>query len=162
MAGRTSAASTGRRIQALALAALLFVATLGIGWLVWSLLEWRNGRTPSYRLLGLRIVRLSDGRPIGLGRSFPRVALCCLLVIPTIAACCLIGLCFVFGASPPDGLLRDPRTAPWDSLTATRVMDERARPGVHADVDHQLLRPIDLTKATRAAGTGHNGQATNT
>jgi len=159
MAGRRSAASFGRRIQALALTPLLFVATLGIGWLVWSVFEWRNGRTPSYRLLGLRIVRLSDGRPIGLGRSLARAASCCLLVIPTIVACCLIGLCFVFGASPPDGLLRDPRTAPWDSLTATEVVDGRVRPAVHADVGHQLLQPIDLTKATRASGTRNNGHA---
>jgi hypothetical protein len=157
MAGRESAASFGRRIEALALAPLLFVATLGIGWLVWGVLEWRQGRTPSYRLLGLRIVRTSDGRPIGLARSVARAGFCCLLVIPTIAVCCIIGVCFVFGASPPDGLLRDPRIAPWDYLTATRVMDERTQPRATDHAGHAELRPIDLTKATRPSGTRDNG-----
>ncbi len=160
MAGRQTAAGLGKRLDALVLTPVLFVATLGIGWLVWSVLEWRNGRTPSYRLLGLRVVRVSDGRPLGLWRSLARVAVCCLLVIPTIVACGVIGLCFVFGASPPDGLLRDPRTAPWDWLTATTVIDERARPQAPGAADRPILQPIDLTRATRASGTRNNGQAT--
>ena len=159
VAGRKSAASLGKRVQALVLAPLLFVATLGIGWLIWSVFEWRNGRTPSYRLLGLRIVRLSDEGPIRLGRSLARAAICCLLVIPTIAVCCLIGLCFAFGASPPDGLLHDPRTAPWDYLTATKVTDERAQLWVNGDRAHGILEPIDLAAATRPSGTHDNGHA---
>jgi len=159
VAGRKSAASLGKRIEALALTPLLFVVTLGIGWLIWSVVEWRNGRTPSYRLLGLRIVRLSDERPVRLGRSLARAGICCLLVIPTIIACCLIGVCFVFGASPPDGLLHDPRTAPWDYLTATKVIDERAQPQVHGDRGHGILEPIDLAAATRPSRGHDNGHA---
>ena len=80
MAGRVPAASLGKRIEALALTPLLFAVTLGVGWLVWCVLEWRNGRTPSYRLLGLRVVRQSDGRPIRLVRSLARSSICCLLI----------------------------------------------------------------------------------
>jgi len=156
MAGREPAASLGKRIEALALTLVLFVITVGLGWLVWSIREWRSGRTPSYRLLGLRVVRRSDARPIGLVRSLARGLICCLLVIPTIAVCCIVGFCFVFGASPPDDLLRRPRTAPWDYLTATKVTDERTRPRAEGVV----LGPIDLTGVTRPSEThNHNGRA---
>jgi hypothetical protein len=157
MAGHQSAASMGKRIEALALTLLLFVVTLGVGWLVWSVLEWRKGRTPSYRLVGLRVVRMADERPIRLARSLARCSICILLVIPTVAICCVIGICFVFGASPPDDLFRHPRTAPWDYLTATRVTDERTPPGVGGDSGYEILSPIDLSRATRASGTQNNG-----
>jgi hypothetical protein len=157
MAGRQRAASLGKRIEALALTPLLFVVTLGVGWLVWSVLEWRDGRTPSYRLLGLRIVRLSDERPTRIARSLARSSICFLLVIPTIVACCVIGVCFVFGASPPDDLLRHPRTAPWDYLTATKVTDERMQEVAVGDADHDMLGPIDLSRSTRPSGTQNNG-----
>ena len=160
MAGRTSAASLVKRSEALALTPLLMIATLGIGWLVWSVLEWRHGRTPSYRLLGLRVVRRSGDAPVRLWRSAARAGICLLLVLPTVAVCCVVGLCFVFGASPPDGLLRDPRTAPWDWLTATRVTDERTGPPVHGDLG-QILEPIDLSRATRPSGTRRNGRTPN-
>ena len=101
MAGHQPPARLGKRLEALVLTALLLVVTLAIGWLIWSVFEWRNGQTPSYRLLGLRIVRLSDERPIGLGRSLARSCICCLLVIPTIAVSCIIGICFTLGASAP-------------------------------------------------------------
>jgi len=159
MAGRETPASLGRRIEALVLTPLLIVGTLGIGWLAWSVFEWRNGRTPSYRLLGLRVVRLSDERPIRLWRSLARAGICCLLVVPTVAVCCVIAVCFALGASPPDGLLGQPRTAPWDLLTATKVSDERTRSRAKGHLGHAILEPIDLTAATRAAGTRHNGHA---
>ena len=119
-------AGLGRRIKALLLTALLVVATLVVGWLVWSVVEWRRGSTASFRLTGLRVVRRSDGRPIGLVRSILRNAICCtLLLVPTIVACCLLAIAFVMGASPPDRLLLEPRTAPWDLLTRSEVVSER-------------------------------------
>lgn len=139
------AASLGRRIGALALTVVLLVGTLVVGFLVWSVFEWRHGRTPSYRLLGLRVVRRNDGQPIGLGRSFLRSGVCCtLLVVPTVVIGAIVLLCFAFGASPPDGLFRQPRAAPWDRLTATMVLDERARPTVRPGPDFWPLDPVDL------------------
>jgi uncharacterized RDD family membrane protein YckC len=32
----------------------LFIATAGIGYIVWSLLTWGQGRSPAQRMLGLR------------------------------------------------------------------------------------------------------------
>ena len=119
-------ASLGRRIEALLLTVFIFVGSLGIGWLAWSVIEWRTGRTPSYRLLKLRVVSRPDGRPIGFTRSFVRNGIfCTVLLIPTIVVCCLLGAVFVMGASPPDQLLTLPRAAPWDRLTRTEVVDER-------------------------------------
>lgn len=138
------AASAGSRVKAELLTLVLIAATLGIGWFVWSVVEWRKGGTVSYRLTGLRVVRRADRRPIGLCRSIVRNGLCCtILLVPTILACLLLGLSFVLGASPPDGLLRQPRLAPWDLLTGTEVLDERA-PGA---VDG-ILGPLRLPEST--------------
>jgi hypothetical protein len=158
MAERQPAASLGRRIEALALTPLLIIITLGVGWLVWSVVEWRNGRTPSYRLLGLRVVRRSDGRPIGVGRSFVRSGICCpLMVIPTIVICAVIGVCFALGASPPDGLWRQPRAAPWDRVTATEMLDERAGPAAEPMPNRELIDPVGLAGARLTPEPHHNG-----
>jgi hypothetical protein len=118
-------ASFGTRAEALLLTVGLVVVTLGVGWLAWSVAEWRHGRTASFRLTGLRVVRIADGRPIGLCRSIVRNALLCtLLIVPVMLLCVGLAVVFVMGASPPAGLLRAPRTAPWDWLTGTEVVDE--------------------------------------
>jgi hypothetical protein len=121
------AAGLDARAKSLVLTPVLLVATLGIGWLVWSVAEWRQGRTPSYRRTGLRVVRLSDGRPIGLWRSVLRELCVLLLLLPTLVVCSVLAVAFVMGASAPDGLLRKPRAAPWDVLTRTEVVDELGR-----------------------------------
>src|SRR6185437_9643492 len=81
----------------------------------WSVVEWHRGRTPAYRLVGLRVVRTSDGAPIGLWRSALREACCLVLLVPTLLVCGFLALVFVMGASPPD------------VLTSTQVMCEDAR-----------------------------------
>ena len=43
----------------------LFIATLGVGYLTWSLLTWRQGRTPAQRMLGLRCWLPLEGRVAG-------------------------------------------------------------------------------------------------
>ena len=53
-----------RRLAAEALDTVLFIITLGIGWLVWFLVEATNGQTPAKRIFGMRVVR-SDGSPVG-------------------------------------------------------------------------------------------------
>jgi hypothetical protein len=122
-------ASFGVRIKALLLTFGLVVATLGVGWLVWSVVEWRRGSTASFRLTGLRVVHRSDGTTIGLGRSIVRNALLCtVLLIPTALACIVIAFAFVMGASPPSDLFSKPRNAPWDRLCKTTVVQERRRP----------------------------------
>jgi len=125
-AARTSkAAGLDIRSTSLLLTPVLLVATLVVGWLGWSVYEWCHGRTPSYRRTGLRVVRRSDGRPIGLCRSFVREVCLLVLVFPTLLICALVAMAFVMGASSPDGFFRQARPAPWDILTRTEVVDER-------------------------------------
>lgn len=118
------AASVGARIRALLLTVVLVVVTLGVGWLAWSAVEWCSGRTPSYRRARLRVVRRSDRKPIGLGRSLLREICCAILLIPTLVACGFLALGLVMGASPPGGIFSQSRHAPWDLLTGTEVVDE--------------------------------------
>jgi uncharacterized RDD family membrane protein YckC len=55
--------SIGRVVKAYVLAVLLFIVTLGIGYIIWSLVAWGHGQTPAQRLLGLRCWRPETGRP---------------------------------------------------------------------------------------------------
>ena len=158
MVRKEPAASLGRRIGALALTVVLLVGTLVVGWLVWSVVEWRHGRTPSYRLLGLRVVRRADERPIGFGKSLLRSGVCCpVMVVPTVVIGGLVGLCFAFGASPPDGLLRQPRAAPWDVLTRTKVLDERLQPSEEPAGPGEPIDIVDLLGSTTLPEPRRNG-----
>jgi uncharacterized RDD family membrane protein YckC len=47
-------ASRGRVAAAWFLGFLLFVVTLGVGYVAWSLFAWGEGRSPAQRILGLR------------------------------------------------------------------------------------------------------------
>ncbi len=158
MVGEDRGASLGRRMGALGLTVVLLVGTLVVGWLVWSVFEWRHGRTPSYRLLGLRVVRRSDAQPIGVGRSLLRSGICCpVLIVPTVVIAGVVGLCFAMGASPPDGLLREPRTAPWDYLTATKVLDEGTRSGPAPGAEELPIDPVAAPGPTVLGAPRTNG-----
>ncbi len=54
--------SIGRAVAAYAVAALLFIVTLGIGYIIWSLVVWGDGQTPAQRLFGLRCWRPESSR----------------------------------------------------------------------------------------------------
>ena len=58
-------ASQSRRLAGALLEVVLFVLTLGIGWIVWYLFVARNGQSPAKRLLGMRVMR--DGEVANLG-----------------------------------------------------------------------------------------------
>ena len=147
----------GRRIGSLGLTVLLLIGTLVIGWLVWSAVEWRQGRTPAYRLLGLCVVRRADGQRIGFWRSLARSGICLLLVVPTVLIGAVVGLCFAMGASPPDGLLSQPRAAPWDLLTATTVLDERVPLRRSPAGDEGRIDPVGEVGATALEEPRQNG-----
>ena len=66
--------SIGRVAAAYALAVLLFIVTLGIGYIIWSLATWAHGQTPAQRLLGLRCWRPDPGRPASPGQMALRQA----------------------------------------------------------------------------------------
>ena len=58
-------ASVGRRIGAYFLAIPLAIVTLGIGYIIWGLIVWANGQTPTYQVLGMRCWRPDDNRIAG-------------------------------------------------------------------------------------------------
>ena len=58
----TRPARISQVIAAYALAVLLFILTLGAGYLIWAVVTWGQGQTPAQRLLGLRCWRPDTGR----------------------------------------------------------------------------------------------------
>jgi uncharacterized RDD family membrane protein YckC len=62
--------SVRRRFYAYVLDCILSVLTLGIGWIIWSLLAWRRGQSPAKQLMGMYVVH--DGRPASWKRMAAR------------------------------------------------------------------------------------------
>jgi uncharacterized RDD family membrane protein YckC len=58
-------ASKGRVAASYILAIGLFIATLGVGYLIWGTVAWGRGQTPAQRLLGLRCWRRDSRRVAG-------------------------------------------------------------------------------------------------
>lgn len=58
-------ASRGRVAAAWFLGFLLFIVTLGIGYIAWSLVVWGEGRSPAQRMLSLRCWRPEPRRVAG-------------------------------------------------------------------------------------------------
>ena len=54
-------ASFQHRLGAYALDAALAVVTLGIGWLIWSLVVWGEGQTPAKKILKIRVRHFETG-----------------------------------------------------------------------------------------------------
>ncbi len=55
---KTMLASRGERAAGLALDLVLVFVTFGIGWMVWSLIVWKDGLTPGKQILKMRVIRL--------------------------------------------------------------------------------------------------------
>ena len=60
--------SIGRVAAAYTLDVLLFIVTLGIGYLAWAVVTWGSGQTPAQKLLGLRCWRPEASRPASRGQ----------------------------------------------------------------------------------------------
>lgn len=58
----------GARLGAFLMDALLSVVTLGIGWLIWSLIVWQKGTTPGHQVLKQKIVDEKTGETFSWGR----------------------------------------------------------------------------------------------
>lgn len=56
-AQRAPIVGNGKRFGAWLLELLLLIVTLTIGWVIWSLIVWRDGRTPAKSLLNMRCVK---------------------------------------------------------------------------------------------------------
>ena len=56
-------ASFQHLLGAIVLDATLMILTLGIGWLIWSFIVWGEGQTPAKKILKLRTINFTNGRP---------------------------------------------------------------------------------------------------
>jgi len=54
-------ASFQHRLGSYALDGVLTVLTLGIGWLIWSLIVWGEGQTPAKKILKIRVRHFETG-----------------------------------------------------------------------------------------------------
>lgn len=69
--GTTIMATRISRLGASLLNALLFILTLGIGWVIWWFIIAPRGQNPGKALVGLRVIR-TDGRSMDTGWMFVR------------------------------------------------------------------------------------------
>ncbi len=53
----------------------LAVLTLGIGWLIWSAIVWKDGLTPAKQILGMRVFAEVGSHPASWGHMFIRQVL---------------------------------------------------------------------------------------
>lgn len=65
-------ASFQHRLGAYALDAVLAVLTLGIGWLIWSLVIWGEGQTPAKKILKIRVRHFETGSVVTWGHMAVR------------------------------------------------------------------------------------------
>lgn len=111
--------SAGRRFGGYLLEGLLFVCTLGIGWIIWTLVAWAHGQTPAKQMLGMRVVRLDTRAHAGWGRMFLRDFVGKLLVSLT------FGLLFIGGVIADCWLLWDKdKQELWDKIAGTVVVND--------------------------------------
>lgn len=126
------------RIEEAVVELLLFVGTLGIGWLVWWIVAWGRGDSPAKQVLALRVVRSGDRQlpgfrkmalREGVGRFVPAAigAVAYVyardgvggagFVVGFVAAYFAVGVGFLFAD--------ESRQAPWDKLAGTVVIAPR-------------------------------------
>lgn len=65
-------ASPWVRLGASLLNTLLVIVTLGIGYLVWTLVLWNQGTNPGKKICGLVVVKADTGRPATFGEMLVR------------------------------------------------------------------------------------------
>ena len=78
-----------RRLGEYLLDGVLMVVTLGIGWVIWALIVFKDGQTPAKQLLGMRAVSLSTMQAANWGTTAIREV--CRIVLGYVAAYTVIG-----------------------------------------------------------------------
>lgn len=61
--GVVTPCTNGQRLGSALLDGLLFVVTLGIGWIIWDIVLLSQSVSPAKKMLGLRIVDINTGVP---------------------------------------------------------------------------------------------------
>jgi uncharacterized RDD family membrane protein YckC len=116
--GQVVPCSNGKRLGASLLDGLLFVVTLGIGWLIWDILLLSKATSPAKKMLGLRIVDIKTGVPATMQQMLLREVLG-KYVLGSIASG-ITGLVSVVLI-----LVTPSRQGVWDYIARTTVVSER-------------------------------------
>jgi len=110
--------SAWRRLGGYLLEGVLFVVTLIVGWLIWSIIVWGRGETPAKQLLGMRVVHRETLTAAGRGRMFVREVPCKFLMW-LIALATFLGNIFYFWL-----LWDSERQELWDKMVDTVVVND--------------------------------------
>ena len=116
--------SAGRRLGGYLLDTLLLIVTLFIGWFIWSVIVWKDGRSPAKLLLGMRVIK----RETGTSATFGTIAMRELLGKTLIMS--LIGVATVgIGSLILSFMLvwDKERQQLWDKVAGTLVVDDPRR-----------------------------------
>jgi len=95
---------------------LLAIVTLGIGWIIWSVILWQQGQSPAKSIMKMRVLKLDAGRAANMGDMVMRVlvGMWVLSIVP---------LWYVI-----NGVVllmdQDKYQCLWDKLAGTTVIDD--------------------------------------
>ena len=103
----TQLASVGRRIGSYFLALVLFIVTLGVGYLVWGAISRSRGRAPTQKILGMQTWKPQTRANATWGEQFPRESSCIMCITPLIGWIIAIVSFFMFLASREHRALHD-------------------------------------------------------
>lgn len=113
-------AGPGLRLGGYLLDGVLALVTLGIGWLIWSLVVWGRGQTPGKQLLGMRCIFTQNLHRASWGRMALRQ------VVGSLVMTFIVVVTFGIGAVLYFWLLWDKDNQElWDKLASTLVVRDR-------------------------------------
>lgn len=87
---RWAIASPQHRLGGRAVDVAMYVVTLGIGWVIWSLVVWGQGQTPGKQIVKLRVYDKRTRNPVKWGHMAIRE-----LLVPLAVSLAMIPLIFV-------------------------------------------------------------------
>jgi uncharacterized RDD family membrane protein YckC len=120
MAGTPELSSVGKRFGAYIVELLLFLVTLGIGWLIWTLIILGRGQTPAKQVLNMRIVDMNTGQVDSYGKMFVREFL-----LKGVAMSIIISVTFGLGLILYFWLTWDDKNQElWDKILSTVVVED--------------------------------------
>ncbi|HYI37841.1 MAG TPA: RDD family protein [Thermoleophilaceae bacterium] len=118
VAGTPPLSSVGKRFGEYCLELLLFVFTLGIGWLIWTFIILGKGLTPAKQLLNMRVISVETGQVPSYGmmflREFPAK-----FIIGVVASFTILGFILYFWLT-----WDDKNQELWDKMCGTVVVDD--------------------------------------
>lgn len=107
-------ATAGSRIRAALLDGLLMVVTLFIGWLIWSIVLWKQSTSPAKKMLGMTVVDANTGAPATIKQMVMREVLG-KWVVGSVAGIVTLASLVMLWATPR-------RQAVWDYIGTTVVV----------------------------------------